>query len=313
LAKLAVPLTRALADRREAGAAGRLTSRHLAGGDGWSVDDVLCTSGPDDLTFEEVHPVVRVVIVCAGTFQYSSGRRRELMTPGSVLLGNPTQCFVCGHEHDSGDRCLSFGYHPDYFARLVAGADLPTTAPQFDRLRLPPTRELADVVSAACGRLVQEDAGVAPASWEEHSVALAVRAARLSMGAAGSLSVPRGAESRVTRIVRAIDRDPGEALSLPALAARARLSTFHFLRTFHALTGVTPHQYLLRVRLREAALRLAAEPSRVLDVALECGFGDVSNFNRAFRAEFGVSPRAYRARLQADRLTRDDVHISISR
>jgi AraC-like DNA-binding protein len=34
--------------------------------------------------------------------------------------------------------------------------------------------------------------------------------------------------------------------------------------------------------------------SRVLDIALDCGFGDVSNFNRAFRAEFGVSPRVYR-------------------
>jgi AraC family transcriptional regulator len=39
---------------------------------------------------------------------------------------------------------------------------------------------------------------------------------------------------------------------------------------------------------------LATEPARILDVALDAGFGDVSNFNRAFRAEFGVSPRFYR-------------------
>jgi AraC family transcriptional regulator len=72
------------------------------------------------------------------------------------------------------------------------------------------------------------------------------------------------------------------------------LSPYHFLRTFESLTGVTPHQYVLRTRLREAASRLAAETGRVLDVALDCGFGDVSNFNRAFRAEFGASPRQYR-------------------
>jgi AraC-like DNA-binding protein len=41
-------------------------------------------------------------------------------------------------------------------------------------------------------------------------------------------------------------------------------------------------------------MRLASEPGKILDIALDCGFGDVSNFNRAFRAEFGVSPRAYR-------------------
>jgi AraC-like DNA-binding protein len=57
---------------------------------------------------------------------------------------------------------------------------------------------------------------------------------------------------------------------------------------------VTPHQYVLRARLREAATRLAADASKVLDVALDCGFGDVSNFNRSFRAEFGVAPRVFR-------------------
>ena len=78
------------------------------------------------------------------------------------------------------------------------------------------------------------------------------------------------------------------------LAREAGLSPYHFLRTFERITGVTPHQYVLRARLREAAIRLVAEPGNVLDIALDCGFGDVSNFNRAFRTEFGVSPRAYR-------------------
>jgi len=57
---------------------------------------------------------------------------------------------------------------------------------------------------------------------------------------------------------------------------------------------VTPHQYVLRARLRRAATRLATEAGKILDLAFESGFGDLSNFNRAFRAEFGTSPRAYR-------------------
>lgn len=63
---------------------------------------------------------------------------------------------------------------------------------------------------------------------------------------------------------------------------------------FQRLTGVTPHQFILRQRLREAALRLSLDQALILDIALDCGFGDVSNFNRAFRAKFGVSPRTYR-------------------
>ena len=80
------------------------------------------------------------------------------------------------------------------------------------------------------------------------------------------------------------------------LAREAGLSPYHFLRTFERLTGVTPHQYVMRARLREAAMRIVAESGKVLDIALDCGFGDISNFNRAFRTEFCVSPRAYRQR-----------------
>ena len=78
------------------------------------------------------------------------------------------------------------------------------------------------------------------------------------------------------------------------MARQAGLSPYYFLRTFKCLTGITPHQYVLRARLREAASRLATGTEKVLDVALDCGFGDASNFNRAFRTEFGVSPRVFR-------------------
>lgn len=61
---------------------------------------------------------------------------------------------------------------------------------------------------------------------------------------------------------------------------------------------MTPHQYVLRLRLREAALRLAGalDPIKIVEIAFDAGFGDVSNFNRAFRAEFGMSPSRYRQR-----------------
>jgi len=83
-------------------------------------------------------------------------------------------------------------------------------------------------------------------------------------------------------------------LTLADLAGEARLSDYHFLRTFEQVTGVTPHQYVRRARLREAAIRLSASHAKVLDVVLDCGFGDVSNFNRAFLKEFGESPTAFR-------------------
>ena len=112
----------------------------------------------------------------------------------------------------------------------------------------------------------------------------------------GETSAPPNAEARVSRAARAIDAHPEAELTVARLARDAGLSPFHFLRTFERLTGVTPHQYVLRARLRGAAVRLVEEPGNVLEIALDSGFGDVSNFNRAFRAEFQVSPTAFRER-----------------
>jgi AraC family transcriptional regulator len=118
------------------------------------VSDVLCTSGPEQRPFEERHTGVTIAIVVAGTFQYRSTARRDLMSPGSFLLGNPGDAFECAHDHGTGDRCVSFHYTPAYF-ETVTGA-----RPRFQPQRLPPLRASAPIVARACTAL----AGSADAS-----------------------------------------------------------------------------------------------------------------------------------------------------
>jgi AraC family transcriptional regulator len=262
--------------------------------------DVVCDAGPRDRPFEEQHRWSSIAVVVSGTFQYRSSAGEGLMVPGSVLLGNARDAFVCAHDHGTGDRCVAFSYSPEFLARL--GDDLGVGDRRFGVPRLPPVRAMAPFVAAA-STLLARTTGEAKRdaetlACETIGLQLAARVMTLDRGVGPRLARNEPvAVKRVSDLVRLMERDTdaqARTLTLQALADAVDLSPYHFLRSFSAITGTTPHQYVLRMRLRRAAVRLHAEDARILDIALDCGFNDLSNFNRAFRAEFGMSPRAYR-------------------
>nr|WP_233561146.1 AraC family transcriptional regulator [Sorangium cellulosum] len=98
-----------------------------------------------------------------------------------------------------------------------------------------------------------------------------------------------------------VDAHAHEPLDLERAAREAGLSAFHFLRLFARVLGVTPHQYLVRARLRRAARLLADGALSITDIALDVGFGDLSNFVRTFHRAAGVSPRGFRQAARGER------------
>ncbi len=91
-----------------------------------------------------------------------------------------------------------------------------------------------------------------------------------------------------------IDAHSQGDIDLEQAAAQAGLSPFHFLRLFSSVLGVTPHQYLVRSRLRHAARLLADDGLSITDIAYDVGFGDLSNFVRTFHRAAGISPLRFR-------------------
>jgi AraC family transcriptional regulator len=83
-------------------------------------------------------------------------------------------------------------------------------------------------------------------------------------------------------------------LSLEALSDKAALSPAHFHRAFRANIGETPKGYVARLRLERAAFQLSIHDTKLLDIALDCGFQNHETFTRAFRRRFGMPPRLYR-------------------
>jgi len=98
-----------------------------------------------------------------------------------------------------------------------------------------------------------------------------------------------------------LEANAHEPVDLERTAREAGLSPFHFLRLFTHVLGVTPHQYLIRSRLRRAARLLVDDARSITDVAYDVGFTDLSNFVRTFHRAAGVSPRGFRRAAKGDR------------
>jgi AraC family transcriptional regulator len=96
------------------------------------------------------------------------------------------------------------------------------------------------------------------------------------------------------RVREKIEANLDTDLSLESLAEESGYSRAHFLRMFRAATGVTPHQYVLELRVHRAKQCLSQKGSSLIDVALACGFSSQSHMTSVFRQHVGVTPAEFR-------------------
>ncbi|WP_284268890.1 helix-turn-helix transcriptional regulator [Mesorhizobium huakuii] len=266
------------------------TTRTLASGPGWHVADVICTAGVNDRPFEEAHRDFCVAAVTCGTFRYRARQGTAMLAPGALLLGNSGTCYECGHEHGSGDRCLSFHFEPAYMERIVAGVP-GVRRLVFEAPRLPPFPALAPLLAEA--EVARET--VDSEAFEELGVRIAAAAVATISGATSARRGPsRRDQKRVAEAVRRIELDADGPVSLSALADETATSPYHFLRIFRQVAGMTPYQFLLKTRLHRAALRLRLSADAISAIAFDVGFNDLSTFNRRFRHVMGETPGDYR-------------------
>jgi AraC family transcriptional regulator len=93
-----------------------------------------------------------------------------------------------------------------------------------------------------------------------------------------------------------LDESATGAFSLKHLAAEAGRHPVHVARTFREVYGCTIGAYARRVRAEKAEVLLRCTRRPLIEIALECGYGNASQFSRSFKAVFGVVPSVYRAR-----------------
>lgn len=256
------------------------------------VVDYRCTAAPGDRPFVEVHDAFSISYVRRGGFGYRTrGQSFDLVT-GSLLIGHPGSEYLCTHDHVYGDECLSFRLGESMLEAIGGRAEVWRCG------SLPPLPEL--VVMGELGQAVAD--GRSDVGLDEVALGFASRLLSVATGRAPRPPRLHAADRR--RAVRAalwIDAHSHEPIDLEAAAREVKLSSFHFLRLFRRVLGVTPHQYLVRSRLRRAARLLTDGDHAITAVALEVGFGDLSNFVRTFRRAAGISPGGFRKAARGER------------
>jgi AraC family transcriptional regulator len=96
------------------------------------------------------------------------------------------------------------------------------------------------------------------------------------------------------RVLDRMKADLAADLDLSTLAAESGYSRSHFLRTFRAVMGCSPHQCLTNLRVEQAKTKLRENSISLIDIALDCGFSSHAHFSNTFRQMVGVTPSEYR-------------------
>lgn len=257
-----------------------------------SVIDYRCSFGPADEPFVELHDGFSLSYVRKGSFGYRVRGKSFELVAGSIMVGYPGDEYMCRHDHAYGDECLSFHLAPALVETFGNRSDIWRTG------CVPPLPELM-----VLGELAQAAAeGRSDVGLDEVGILFAARFAEVVSGRQRKPPETRARDRR--RAVESalwLDAHSHEPVALENAAREVGLSPFHFLRLFAAVLGVTPHQYVVRSRLRRAACLLAADARSITDVAYDVGFGDLSNFVRTFHRAAGISPRSFRQAAKGNR------------
>lgn len=269
-----------------------MTATAILQRDSISVFDFRCTASPADTPFVEQHTGHSVSFVRKGSFGCRSRGRSFELVAGSVLVGHPGDEYMCTHDHVCGDECLSFFLGPELVDAIGDRAEI------WQIGAAPPLPELM-----VLGELAQAAAdGRSDIGLDEAGALFASRFVEVVSGRSQRRATEAARDRRrAVETALWIEAHSPENIGLEQAAAQAEISPFHFLRLFSSVLGVTPHQYLVRSRLRHAARLLADDDISVTDVAYDVGFADLSNFVRTFHRAAGVSPRRFREASRGNR------------
>jgi AraC-like DNA-binding protein len=270
--------------------------------DFYRIMDFRCRCTDCRTSKPEYNATFCISFVRKGNFLFNVFRRSLDSYTGCVLVTKPNYERTVTHTHDVPDECTIFEFKNDFFAALLEhyGAipffqdndwhsTLIKTSAEMEFLHF----HIIKLVLTRSGSKLQIDNGVIEVIEKVLS--------NITDYKPDHKINPRLKKNHLITLERAkeyLANHFTEDISLLQIATHCYVSPFHFSRLFKTFTSVSPHQYLLTLRLKNAELLLRNTPQPMADIAFTSGFNSVEHFTAAFKQKYSCPPATYRQQVE---------------
>jgi AraC family transcriptional regulator len=274
--------------------------------DFYRIMDFRCRCTDCRTSKPEYNATFCISFVRKGNFLFNVFRRSLDSYTGCVLVTKPSYERTVTHTHDVPDECTIFEFKNDFFAALLEhyGAipffqdndwhsTLIKTNAEMEFLHF----HIIKLVLTRSGSKLQIDNGVIEVIEKvlrnitdykpDHKINPRLKKNHL-------ITLERAKEYMANHFT--------EDISLLQIATHCFVSPFHFSRLFKTFTSVSPHQYLLTLRLKNAELLLRNTAQPMADIAFTSGFNSVEHFTAAFKQKYSCPPATYRQQVETTSL-----------
>jgi AraC-like DNA-binding protein len=274
--------------------------------DFYRIMDFRCRCTDCRTSKPEYNATFCISFVRKGNFLFNVFRRSLDSYTGCVLVTKPNYERTVTHTHDVPDECTIFEFKKDFFDSLLEHyggipffqdndwhSTLIKTSAETEFLHF----HIVKLVLTRSGSKLQIDNAVIEviekvlSNITDYKPDLKIN--------------PRLKKNHLITLERAKEYMADhftEDISLLQIATHCYVSPFHFSRLFKTFTSVSPHQYLLTLRLKNAELLLRNTTQPMADVAFTSGFNSVEHFTAAFKQKYNCPPATYRQQVEAPTL-----------
>lgn len=264
-----------------------------------SVHNFLCRCHDCNVSAKEHATEFTIAYIRRGNFQFRVFRNDLDAYNGQFLVCKPGYEHRVGHAHALPDECTIFRFSDENAELLRA------QSPEFRWFFDNP--DIQSVLVKASPEMEYLHYTIFTALQKQHYPRLWIEQLMTDLFALVLSSEMKNMPALKARqkknylplietVKHYINENFMEDISLPQLAATGNMSMFHFNRLFRQLTGYSPYQYLLQVRLKEASIQLSYMGLPITSVAFSAGFNSLEHFSAAYKKQFGQAPSATRSK-----------------